>query len=182
MCSQPMIHEGCKLNRQTHTQQSEKHTDSACMIKSRRKNAIKHRLKWRLKERDDNRKKKNEDRSMKKTIPKATTCLLVIFTIITKIWQHWKLLLFLIMSTFQTPQPPSLVLSQSTDGYLIISDHGLMKQKILLRWNLFWGSNQHFTNYTHPLSPNECSLTSSTGFNLAGLQAAWLAGFLLQWN
>lgn len=28
--------------------------------------------------------------------------------------------------------PPSLSLSQSTDGHLIISDHGLMKQKILL--------------------------------------------------
>lgn len=46
-----------------------------------------------------------------------------------------------------------------------------MKQKILLRWNLFWGSNQHFTNYTHPLSSNERSLASSTGFNLAG----WLS-------
>ncbi len=43
---------------------------------------------------------------------------------------------FLIMSN---PPPPPLSLSQSADGYLIISDHGLMKQKILLRWNLFWG-------------------------------------------
>lgn len=72
---------------------------------------------------------------------------------------------------FQYLSPPSLFLSQSTDGHLIISDHGLMKQKILLRWNLFWGSNQHFTNYTHPLSSNERSLASSTGFNLAGLLA-----------
>lgn len=81
---------------------------------------------------------------------------------------------------FPYPSPPLFFLSQSTDGYLIISDHGLMKQKILLRWNLFWGSNQHFTNYTHPLSSNERSLASGTGLNLAGWLAGWLACFLLQ--
>lgn len=86
------------------------------------------------------------------------------------ITQNWNLLLpSLIMTTFHPAAPLSLSLSQCTDGYLIISDHGLMKQKFSSDgiFVFFFWSNQHFTNYTHPLSSNKCSLASSTGFNLA---------------
>lgn len=64
--------------------------------------------------------------------------------------------------------PPPHTLPQPADGYLIISDQGLMEQKILHPWNRFPQTNLHFANYGPSLLPNECSLVTSTCSSLHG--------------
>lgn len=125
-----------------YTWKCEKHTDSACMINSKGK-SYRHRKNWSQKE--------------------------------IYIWQ-WK-------KRLKTPQKTCLSYDQPQ-----VPTHSF--SLTVYRWpsHYFWpwlnetensppiesfwgGSNQHFTNYMHPLSSNECSVVSSTDFNLAG----WLA-------
>lgn len=76
----------------------------------------------------------------------------------------------LIRSTFHIPQPPLFSLSVYRWLFYYFWPW-LNETEDSPPMESFWGSNQHFTDYMHPLSPNEWSLASSSGFNLA----CWLS-------